>query len=321
MTNRIATEVRKEMLKIVILTALSLPLVVAGSCAMPQMAGRRLRSLEARFRLLAPCCAAGFIPIVFQPTIWRDNSLAFLLVTGLFSLVTVKSVYSSLLTWSSLRTVAPNTDLRSMLDAAATRLTPKACSFLASALILIFVFLSVTHAPVNSNLTATGIGNELAALRHFSLTNGMAAWFSLKGLLITGHASSLGVVYSITAWFWPKLEGLLILRLLAVSLAAIPLFLWCKKSLGIFSALVISLAFLSMPSQGMLGIKDSFPITWAIGCFFLSAYYLENGQLGEVYRWFCWACQSMNKCQSGIACWACTSFRLVRGNLLVNGWR
>ena len=277
-TNRIATGIRKEMLSIVILPALLLPLVIAGSCAMPKLAGKRLSSMEDRFRLLAPICAVGFIPIIFQPTIWRDKPLAFLLATGLLSIITAKSVYLSLLVWSARRRTAPNGDLRLMADALAARISPKACSFLATGLLSVFILVCVTHGPGNLNLAATGIGNEWETLRHFSKVGGLMTWFSLEGLRVTGHASWLGVIYSVFAWFWPKLEGLLILRLLTVALAAVPLFFWCKKSLGILSALLISLAFLSMPSLGMIGLTDSFPITCALGCFFLSAYYFENGQ-------------------------------------------
>jgi uncharacterized membrane protein len=45
--------------------------------------------------------------------------------------------------------------------------------------------------------------------------------------------------------------------------------------------LLISLAYLSMPRLGMISAKDSFPITYAAGCFFLSAYYFEKGKISR----------------------------------------
>jgi hypothetical protein len=279
MTNRMAAGLRKEMLMFVILPALILPFVVAGLCAMPKLAGKRLVSFERRVRLLAPLCAIGFVPLVFQPTLWSDKPLAFLIATALFSIVTVLSVDASLLTWSSLGSVVRTSDWRTMVNAMATRITPKMLSILVTGVIVAFALVGLRHSTAKVNLAATGIANEWVTVRHFSEVGGMATWFTIKGMRATGHASCLGAVHSVTAWFLPKLGGLVLLRLLAISLAAIPLFYWCKKSLGLFSAFLISIAFLSMPSVGMIGMRDSFPITFAIGCFFLAAYYFENGQV------------------------------------------
>ncbi len=279
MTNRMTTGLRKEMLLIVILPALILPLAVAITCATPKLAGKRLVSFERRIRLLAPLCAVGFVPLVFQPSIWTDKSLAFLIATALFSSVTVVSVDASLLTWSSRNSVARTSDWRTIVDAMATRVTPRIISILVTVAILAFVIVGVRHATAKISLATAGISNEWVIVRHFSAVGGLPTWFTVKGMRATGHASCLGALHSMTAWFSPKVEGLMLLRVLALSLAAIPLFHWCKKSLGVFSAFLISIAFLSMPSVGMLGIKDSFPITFALGSFYLAAYYFENGRV------------------------------------------
>jgi hypothetical protein len=279
LTNRIAPVLRKEMLTIVLLSAVLVPLAITVSCAVPKWVGTRLSSLERRARLAAPLCTSGFVPLVGQPTLWHDKPLAFLVATAFFSLVTVASVHTSLSTWARRQSVGAAGDFRCIVDVVATRVSHKIRSILASGIVLSFAWVSVTRQLSIPNLEATGIGREWSTIRHFSEAGGALAWFSLKGLNATGHASCLGAIYSLVAWFSPKIVGFLQLRLLLVSLAAVPLFFWCKKSLGVLSAALISLSFLSMPLPGMLGTGDAFPITCAMGCFFLSAFYLENGKL------------------------------------------
>ncbi len=279
MTNRMPAGLRKEMLALVILPAFILPLAMASVCAMPRFAGRRLVSFERLIRLWAPLCAIGFVPLVFQPSIWLDKSLAFLITTALFSMVTVISVDASVSCRSSRRSVVPTSDWQTMVGTAAARISPRILSALVAVSILVFAVVGVRHGTVKLNLAATGVASELSTVRHFSEIGGLVTWFTIKGMQATGHVSCLGVVHSVTAWFWPQLEGLMILRLLALSLAAIPLFYWCKKSLGLGSAFLISISFLCMPSAGMIAIRDSFPITFAIGCFFSSAYFFEKGQV------------------------------------------
>lgn len=280
LTNRIAPALRKEMLTNVILFTWLVPLLIAASCAAPKLVGKRLSAFERRVRFMAPLCASGFVPLVCQPALWHDTRLAFLFTTAIFSGITVASVYTSLLVWPTLRLKGPWGDVRRVTDAIYLLLGYKVRLVLATGLILTFVCTSIAQSLGTANLASTGVGSEWSTVRHMSEVGGAMAWFGLKGLRATGHASWFGALYSLLAWFSPTVTSFLILRILAISLAALPLFYWCKKSLGVLSALIISLSFLSMPLPGMLGM-DSFPITCAIGCFFLSAIYLENGSVRQ----------------------------------------
>lgn len=281
LTNRIAPGLRKDMLTLVGLPALLLPLLIAGSCAAPKLVGIRLKSLERRVLLLTPLCAAGFVPLVFQPQIWGDKPLAFLFTTAIFSIVVATTVFASLNAPSISRIPVSNGHFRSMWEAITSRIPAKAISLGATGLILLLAGIGIVHAAENMSIAQAGIGGEWQILRHFSEIGGVSSWFSLKGLRATGHASWLGVVFAVVSWLWPKMEGLLTLRVTTVALAAVPLFYWCKKALGPYSGLLISLAYLSMPRLGMLGAKDTFPITYAAGCFFLAACFFEKGKLSR----------------------------------------
>ena len=277
-TNQTAPGLRKAMLACVLLPAMLLPLVLGLGCAIPSRAGRRLRMLERWTRLLAPLSACGFIPLVFRPTLWHDKSLAFLLVTGLFSWVTVAALRMSARAWAEGRTRQRDDDLSSLKNAVAARISPRIVTSGCVALISTILLWSWTHSTANIanlKLQATGIGHELATIHQVSDVGSVSAWFGAKGIRATGHASCLGAIDSIVNRIWPGPESLLLFRLILVSFAAVPLFFWCKRALGKLPALIASVAFLSMPLAGMLQIKDSFPLTCALGCFFAGAYYLE----------------------------------------------
>ncbi len=275
MTNQMAAGLRREMLSIILLPALLLPLVLGISCAIPAFAGRRLRVLERYVHLLTPLTAFGFVPLVFRPTIWHDKSLAFLLVTGLFSVVTVSASRMSALAWAEGQPPRQAGDMSCLVSAVSARVSSRILTYGCVALIVAVVFWSVTRSNANFKLQATGIGRELATIRQVTDAGGLSAWFDSRAIRATGHASCLGAIDAVVNRIWPRLESLLSLRLALVSFAALPLFFWCKRTLGKLPALLVSISFLSMPLQGMLELKDSFPLACGLGCFFAGAYYFE----------------------------------------------
>ena len=277
-TNQTAQALRKEMLACVLLPAMFLPLALGVACAIPVRSGRRLRTFERWTRLLAPLTACGFIPLVFRPTLWHDKSLAFLLVTGLFSWATVTALRMATRAWSDGRTGRRDEALASVFNAVAARISPRLVTSGCVALIVAILLWSLTRSTgvANFKVQATGIAHELATIRQVSDVGGVSAWFGAKAIRATGHASYLGALDSIVNRIWPGPEALLSLRLALVSFSAVPLFFWCKRALGKLPALMVSIAFLSMPLPGMLLLKDSFPLTCALGCFFAGAYCLET---------------------------------------------
>ena len=274
-TNQTAAGLRREMLSIVLLPALLLPLVLGVSCAIPAFAGRRLQTLERYARLLSPLTALGFVPLVFRPTIWHDKSLAFLLVTGLFSVVTVASLRMSALAWTEGRSPRRESDVSCLVNAVKARVSPRILTYSCVVLILAILSWSLTRSNADFKLQATGISRELATIRQVSDVGGLSAWFGPSAMRATGHASYLGAIDTVVNWLWPRPGSLLSLRLALVSFAAVPLFFWCKRTLGNLPALMVSISFLSMPLPGMLELKDAFPLACGLGCFFAGSYYFE----------------------------------------------
>jgi hypothetical protein len=279
MTNQTPAVLRKEMLAFVILPTLLLPALIAVASAIPRFAGKRLRTFERFVRLLTPLASLGFLPLVFKPSIWHEKSLAFLLVTALFSFVTVGALRVFARELILLRPQGRKGDLSCLADAVKARFSSTALSNLYVFLLIVVALWCATRPVDNLKAEATGLANELSTIRRVSEFGGMGAWFSVKAIRAIGHVSCLGLVDSIVIWLWSGLRALLFLRVLAVSLAAVPLFLWYRRHLGVVPALIASVAFLSMPLQGVLELKDSFPLNCAMGCFFAAAHLFEIGKL------------------------------------------
>lgn len=280
-TNRIEANVRKEMLAFVLWPAFLLPiLVLTVSMTSAQLIEGRLKQMERRIRLLAPLSVVGFIPLLLHPALWAEQTLAFLMVAGVFATAVMLSIRVSASAWSERHNRTRWTDLDSLRLNLSTRCPPQVLSILAVLAIFALSCLSIVRPLYNTTLTDTIIHTEWAMIRKISESSGILGWFGAKGWRISGHFGCLGALYAIAA-AGTKPGGLLLLRLLGVVLAAIPLFFWSKRSLGTLPAFVVSLAYLSMPQSGMLQLHDTFPITIALGVFFLAANWLQKGKLGR----------------------------------------
>ena len=282
-TNRIDAKLRKEMLAVILTPAFLLPLVIVTlSLASAHLVRGRLSQMEQRIRILAPLCGLGFAPLLMRPSLWSDQALAFLMVTGVFASVVTLTVRVSALACAERHGNGRRwKDLESVRLAVSARLSPRLFSIVAVLAILVLVFLGIMRSLHDTNLAGTAIQTEWATVRRISESSGIAAWLGPKGWRISGHLGVIGALYALTTTLVSRPEGLLLLRLLGATIAAVPLFLWSKRSLGTVPSCLVSVGYLSMPLAGMLQLRDTFPVTVALGVFFLGAYYLESGRIGK----------------------------------------
>ncbi len=280
-SNRIDAKLRKEMLALVLLPAFILPLLILTlSLVSTQLPKGRIHQMERRIHLLAPLCGLGFFPLLLRPTLWTDQSLAFLLVTGVFATVVTLTVRTSARAWADGRVTARHwTDFDSLRAATIARISPKLLSMVTVAALLVVASLSVVHSMRDTVLAGSVINAEWTTLHKISSSSSFSTWLGPKGWRISGHLGYLGAVYAAAATLLSKPEGLLLLRVSGVVSAAIPLYMWSKRSLGVMTAGLIAFAYLSMPIVGMLQLRDTFPITIALGVFFLAAHKLESGRI------------------------------------------
>jgi uncharacterized membrane protein len=280
-TNRNTQNIRQAIIAPTLTYALLLSALLLALCMLPHAAGKRLRAFESLTRMLAPLCAAGFVPLLFQPELWKDKLLGFLLVTALFSIVVTISSEVSLRAASTLRSGRWVSDLAAIRHALRFRLPPKVVTMLSVASVALLglygvvTTFSATKAPLPAGTA------EWVLLTKFSGYHNASLWFTPIGTRAIGHVSILGALYSVWAWIWPKPEGLLCLRLLAVSWPALPLLLWTRQSVGTRAAWFMAFAYLSLPLKGMLAANDLFPVSFSVGFFFLAAYYFESKRIGH----------------------------------------
>jgi len=281
-TNQIEAKLRKEMLAVVILPSLLLPTVLFVLClASARVAETSLNAFERRVRLLSPLCALGFVPFLLKPSLWAAQTLAFLLVTGLFSSVVITTVHLSMVTRSERQGSPRHTDLESLKSFVKAQVSPRVVTVLAALLLVTLALRSVIHTLRETSLARSAFNSEWMALHAVSATGVVGGWFGEKGWRAVGHFGLLGGVYSVVGSVLSSPQGLLFFRLVSVSFACLPLFWWSKRALGVGAAFVISAAYLSMPVGGMLASSDPFPVSVVIGVFFLAAYYLESGSLAK----------------------------------------
>ena len=274
-TNQSSGGLRHELLTAIIVSSLLIPLLLLGICALPQAVGKRLKSFESYTKLLAPLCAVGFVPLLFQTPLWKDKTLGFLLTTAAFS---ISATLSSRAALGAAVHVLPNrwlAELREVRSTLGLGLARRFVAPLSIVAVILLIAICVTRALAAAKGVSSAMGTEWATLQKYSHVIVPSFWLSGVGLRVTGHVSILGALYMTWAQFFPKPDDLFLLRLLAVSLAALPLYLWIRKAVGVVPAWLMVIAYLSMPIRSILAVSDVFPVNLSVGLFFLSAYYLE----------------------------------------------
>ncbi len=278
-TNHNVSGVRQALLTAIVVSALLVPLLLLATCAMPHATGKRLRLFEIYTKLLSPLCAVGFIPLLFQTPLWRDQTLGFLLTTAAFS---VSATLSSRTALNAAVGLLPNkwlADLGELKNTLSWRHAQKFAHPLSIVAVLLLIALCVARTLTSAKGVSGAIGTEWATLHKYSPAGGLSFWLSGVGIRATGHISILGALYTAWAWFFPKSEDLFLLRLIAVSCPALPLYLWVRKVVGTVPAWFMVIAYLSMPLRSILVVSDVFPVGFSVGLFFLSAYYFEVKKL------------------------------------------
>ena len=274
-TNRNTAGVRQAIIGAVLSCGFAVPMLLLASCTLPHSMGRRLKTFELRAKLLSPLSAVGFVPLLFQPELWKDKLLGFLMMTGFFSIA------ATLSSAAALRAAANFSRARWLNDIAAVgrvlwlRVAPKTSLGLSIVTILLLATYGLSQTFSATKAPATSVMTEWAAIQKFSTYHDFSLWFTSIGFRALGHVSILGALYSAWAWSWPKSESLVWLRLLAVSWPAIPLLLWTRKSIGPVAAWMIAATYLSLPVRALVTANDVFPVSFSVGLFFLSGYYFE----------------------------------------------
>ena len=279
-TNHNDHGIRQALLSAIVASFLTVPSILLASCALPHAEGKRLTCFENYTKLLAPLCATGFVPLLLQTNLWKDKTLDFLLAAAVFSITVTLSSRAAV---AAARQVISD---KCRMDLQALRKVLRLCvshrfelpvSIVAIVVFTVWAITRTLAAAKSLNLVLAG---ELPALQQFSHAGGMSFWLSGSALRLNGHVSIMGLVYAIWTWLMPKADGLLLLRLLAVSWPALPLYLWTRKAVGTVPAWVMTAAYLSVPLRAMLVPSEAFPVAFALGPFLLSAYYMEAKRFG-----------------------------------------
>ncbi len=279
-TNRPAHGVRQAIISSILTCALLVPSLVLASCASPRLAGRRLQAFEVRARLLSPLCSIGFVPLLIQSDLWKGKTLAFLIMTAVFSVAVTLSTEAALVAASSLRSNRCIGDLAALASAARLRISAKASLLLSASTITLLALYGLVHTFAAAKSPIPGAAAEWAVVQKVQGYKDASLWFTGIGTHALGHASILGAVYSAWSWVWPKAEGLYWLRLFAVTWPALPLLAWTRKSVGATAGWFIAAAYLSLPAKALLTASDTFPVAFAVGLLFLCGYFFEAKRIG-----------------------------------------
>lgn len=275
-TNRNVAGVRQAIISAVLSCAFAAPLLLLASCALPHSMGKRLKTFELRAKLLSPLCAVGFIPLLFQPELWKDKLLGFLLMTGFFSITATLSSAAALRAAASVSCGRWLKDLAAVGRALRLRVPQKTALGLSIVTILLLAAYGLGQTFSATKAPAPSVMTEWAVIQKFSTYHNFSLWFSGIGFRALGHVSILGALYSVWAWIWPKSESLFWLRLLAVAWPALALLLWTRKSVGPVAAWIMAATYLSLPVRALVTASDVFPVSFSVGLFFLSGYYFES---------------------------------------------
>lgn len=258
--------------------SLLVPFLLLLSCALPHALGKRLKVFEVRAKVLSPLAAVGFIPLVFQPLLWKDKTLGFLITTAVFGVVVTlcsRSFVHSLRSanWGSIREV-----WRSVKWPFNQRLVT-ALSFL---LVLVATVYSISHALSASKTVPAGAVTEWDIAQRFNDYGSPILWLGRLGSISLGHLGAAGLLNSLWVRMGARAESLWALRVVAVAWPALPLFLWARKAGGTVAAVLLALTYLSLPPQALLSLGEPFPVSTALGWLFLSACLFE-------YERFVWS--------------------------------
>jgi hypothetical protein len=224
---------------------------------------------------MSPLTAVGLVPLLFQPDLWKDKTLGFLLMTAVFSIAVALSSEASLTALAATRSSGYVADMAALVQSLRVRIPPKTNLFVSVSTIAILGLCGLVRTFTAAKTPLAATVEEWTIIHKFSNYNDFSLWFTGIGSRALGHTSILGALYSVWAWIWPKAEGLFLLRLLAVAWPAIPLLLWTRRAVGATAGWFISAAYLSLPTKALLTANDAFPASFAVGFFFLCGYFFE----------------------------------------------
>jgi len=113
----------------------------------------------------------------------------------------------------------------------------------------------------------------------------MAPFTTIKGVMLFGdHTSFYSLFLAPFYWLWPTINILYIAQSVLLALAALPLFLYAKKRLGLsFVALGVAVAFLFSPALQNMNLENFHPETMTLFFLMLSLYFLLTKQYRRYY--------------------------------------
>jgi hypothetical protein len=258
-----------------ILGWLVLPAVAWGAFSFAVAAWRTpypdgLTSLERKAQRCSWAIAAGLLPTLLHPTLWKTRTPMFLIATGFVALV---AWWSTRVTQKGLRRCTNRSrpsDFERIVAYASTSV-PLKLKLLAPMLVLGAAVLYVV---------TRGVWMDSAAVRRLTGDPPLAVHSLRQAFQMMGHGGWVGIPVVVLRFLRPPSHAHLFFWALCTSSAAFPLYFWVRRNLGVGIALLLSLCYLSMPALRTVGRDDVFPVGVAAGLFFLAALEWERKSYG-----------------------------------------
>lgn len=259
-TNKIATGERNSILLWLVAPSAAWFACVLLVALVRRSGMRRLLLLENWAQLGAWLIAAGLLPMLFHPALWRIRGLTFLLTTGV---VTLASWWAIRLTQKGLGapTVrSADSDLRRIAAYLDVSIPPK-LRVLAPILViaLAVAYIALRGVWLDPSAVPQRVGHPPLGVNSLR-----------QGFQILGHGGWLSIAVASMKFLRPPGHAHIFVWVLCVSSAAFSLFGWARRHVGVGVALILALAYLSMPALRTIGRAEVFPLGTAAGLFFAS---------------------------------------------------
>ncbi len=265
-TNRMPMSERNQLLLVLLGGALLVPLLACLWVLTRSQKSRRAELLERIGRRGAVALGAGPLVVLLNPGAWQNKSVALLWAIVAFSVLVGIAVRVSLTSMAPVgnpQQDAAAESLRGLLRRLGSSRVPLATVLVAACSCAILRYLAFDPGWASFGLEHQGLA---AAWKAWG--GGGNGWASL--VVSTGHAQFSLALLLAPHRLLPGAETLMVLRAIYVCAGAIPLYLWTRRRLGPWGAVVVALAYLSLPLLASSDQSGPFPVTVAVGFFFLA---------------------------------------------------